>query len=59
MKKIKQLTLREIAEQLEKNFVSRKCVICGEEKICTNYSEYAWKIESKFCCSYHCFRILV
>lgn len=54
----KRLTIDEIIEEFDKKFPMRKCVVCGTEKVCTNYSDYAWKLNGKFCCSYTCFRVL-
>ena len=54
----KRLTVDEIIEQFNKKFPMKKCSVCGTEKVCTNYGEYAWKLKDKFCCSYKCFRVL-
>ena len=54
----KRLTVDEIIKQFNKKFPMRKCFVCGTKKVCTNFTEYAWRFKNKFCCSYTCYRVL-
>ena len=54
----RRLTIKEIAQDLDNKLPMHKCVVCGTQKVCMNYGEYAWKLNNRYCCSYSCFRVL-